>query len=44
MALRDMLSKHGVDELMAGLGDLSVLSNINDSMIPWLCICRVRNF
>ena len=37
VALRDMVIGHGDDGLMVGLGDLSGLSNLNDSVILWFC-------
>ena len=33
VALRDTVSEHGGGGLVVGLGDLSGLSNLNDSMI-----------
>jgi len=35
VALRDMISGHGVDVLTVGLGDLSGFSKLYDSMILW---------
>ena len=38
VTLRDVVSGHGGDGLIVGLGDLSGLSNCNDSTMLYMCV------